>query len=46
MKNILKYAAVLLLAGSALSGCETETTPERKIVQHPYQQTPLVRDDA
>ena len=46
MKNILKYAAVLLLAGSALSGCETETTPERKIVQHPDQQTPLVRDDA
>lgn len=46
MKNILKYAAALLLAGSALSGCETETTPERTIVQHPDQQTPIVRDDA
>lgn len=46
MKNILKYAALFLLAGSALSGCEKETTPERTIVQHPDEQTPLVRDDA
>ncbi len=46
MKNILKYAALLLLAGTAMTGCETETTPERKIVQHPDQQTPIVRDDA
>lgn len=46
MKNILKYAALLLLAGFTLTGCETETTPERTVVQHPDQQSPLIRDDA
>lgn len=46
MKNILKYAAFLLLAGFTLTGCETENMPERKVVQHPDQQTPIVRDDA
>lgn len=46
MKNILKYAALLLLAGFTLTGCETETTPERKVVQHPEDQTPLLRDNA
>lgn len=46
MKNILKFAALLLLAGFALTGCETETTPERKIVQHPDDQTLIHRDNA
>ncbi len=46
MKNILKYAALLLLAGFTLTGCETENMPERKVVQHPDQQTPILRDDA
>lgn len=46
MKNILKYGALLLLAGFTMTGCETENMPERKVVQHPDQQTPILRDDA
>lgn len=46
MKNILKYAAVYLLLGAAVISCTKETTPDRINIQHPDQQSPILRDNA
>lgn len=46
MKNFIKYAVLILMLGGVFAGCEKETTPERKIIQNPYTESPVLRDDA
>ena len=46
MKKYITYSVSLLLAAFALSGCADWLTPERKVVQHPDEQSPILRDDA
>ena len=46
MNKIIKYSALSLLTGFIFAGCADWITPERVIVQHPDEQSPIVRDDA
>ena len=46
MKNILKHAVVCLVLAAAVASCTKETTPERINIQHPDQQSPILRDNA
>lgn len=46
MKNIIKYGITGLMAAMAAIGCSDWLRPERVIVQHPEDQSPIVRDDA
>ena len=46
MKNILKHAVACLVLVAAVASCTKETTPERINIQHPDQQSPILRDNA
>ena len=46
MKNILKHAVACLVLAAAVASCTKETTPERINIQHPDQQSPILRDNA
>lgn len=46
MKKFIIYSIAGLLAVFALAGCSDWLKPERKVVQHPEEQSPILRDDA
>ena len=46
MKKFIIYSIAGLLAVLALAGCSDWLKPERKVVQHPEEQSPILRDDA
>lgn len=46
MKTILKYMFFIAVAIAMTMGCSDWVTPERIIIQHPEEQSPIVKDDA
>ena len=46
MKNFLKYISVIALLGFMSVSCSDWLAPERVIVQHPDEQSSVLRDDA
>ena len=46
MKNILKHAVVCLVLAAAVASCTKESTPERSNIQHPDQQSLMLRDNS
>lgn len=46
MKKLIKYTVYMLLLAMAATSCEKQNMPEPINIQHPDEQSPIVRDDA